>query len=185
MKRSTRIAAPVIAIGMAILLTGCPGDSSTQNDQNSTDALLKRLQKNQPIPDPDYSQFRQTAIDVENAQIHGVATTTFFFTHGGTKPYKVCPSIGFPVASTAQLTNPLQSVGNGAVIGQMEPNGVYTGISTGTHVTCVAPDGARYYVYAEPDTHAEGGAAHWDEKTQMIVLDGHPSALVNKIPGGK
>lgn len=166
----TMIVTPV----MAVMLTGCQNDG-TSNDQKNTDSLLQRLQANQPIPNPDYSQYRQTQIDVEQAQIHGVATTTFFFTHGATKPYKVCPSVGFPVASTSQLTNPLQGIGNGEVIGQMEPNGVYTGSSTGTYVTCVAPDGSRYISYAEPDVHTEGGPAHFDNTTGLIVLDGQPT----------
>jgi len=88
---------------------------------------------------------------------------------------KSCPSIGFPTPTTAQLTNPLQDVGTGGPIGQLEPNGVYTGDSTGTYVVCVAPNGTKYVSYWEGDVQTEGGPAHWDDTKGQIVLDGAPT----------
>lgn len=159
-------------------LAAC-GPSSTTKDQLGTNRQLNRYQVNQPVPQFDWSQYRQTVIDVESAQVHGVATTTFFFNLGTSRPIKVCPSIGFPVPTTAQLTNPAQLADPGnsssSVIGQAEPNGAYTGQSTGTYVTCIAPNGTKYISYWEGDVQTEGGPAHWDATQGLIVLDGAPS----------
>lgn len=167
----------VIALGS---LSGCDSDSAAKADQNQTNDQLARYQANQPVPKFDRSQFRQTAIDVESAQVHGVATTTFFFNMGVEHPVKVCPSLGFPMPSTAQLTNPSQvyvssSGAHDGVIGQQEPNGIYTGDSSGTYVVCVAPNGTKYISYWEGFVHTEGGPAHWDNVSKMIVLDGAPT----------
>lgn len=177
-----------VALGLtaAALLTtagSCDGTpNSVAQDQHTTNSQLDRYQKNQPVPAFDWSQYRQTLIDVESAQVHGVATTTFFFNLGTSKPIKVCPSIGFPVATTSQLTNPEQLIGvpnvsGGGVVSQQEPNGTYTGQSSGTYVVCVAPNGTKYISYWEGDVQAEGGPAHWDAAQGLIVLDGPPSVV--------
>lgn len=172
MRRTIAAIALIVAVGAAAV--GCT-DSATDKDKAATNSQLDQYQKNQPIPRSDWSQYRQTIIDVENAQIHAVATTTFFFNQGTPKPIKSCPSIGFPVPTTAQLTNPLQDVGTGGPIGQQEPNGAYTGDSTGTYVICVAPNGSKYISYWEGDVQTEGGPAHWDDAKGQIVLDGPPT----------
>jgi hypothetical protein len=179
MRTLTKAAIVLPIVGLAV--AGCNWGSqptSTANDQKVTNTQLDRYQKNQPVPQYDWSQYRQTVIDVENARVHGVATTTFFFNMGAREPFKSCPSIGFPVPSTAQLTNPDQVVAapntSSESIGQAEPNGTYTGESSGTYVVCVAPSGTKYVTYWEGFVHTEGGAAHWDEK-QGVVLDGEPT----------
>lgn len=167
----------VVAIG-ALALTACT-QSSTANDQQATNNQLNVYQANQPIPKADWSQYRQTVIDVEQAQIHGMATTTFEFNMGVADPIQVCPSIGFPVASTSQMTNPQQAVGSGAVVAQAEPNGVFTGESSGTYIVCVAPDGAKYVDYWEGHVKTIGAPAHWDSVKKTIVLDGTPTVTAN------
>lgn len=169
-------------------LTGCSrgNSSSVVNDQKATNNQLDVYQKNQPVPQHTFSQYRQTVIDVENAEVDGTATTTFFFNQGVESPIMACPSLGFPVAVTAQLTNPGQiTYGNhpgggtdAGVVGQAEPNGVYTGDSSGTYVTCVAPDGSRFYNYWEGFVQTVGGPAHWDKASTDIVLDGAPTVKV-------
>ncbi len=181
-----KILVAIVSAAALLALAACGSQpSSTAADQSQTNTQLSRYQANQPVPQFDASQYRQTVIDVESAQVHGVATTTFFFNLGIQDPIKVCPSIGFPVPSTAQLTNPDQVVnaggsgsGNpGVAIGQAEPNGTYTGDSSGTYVVCVAPSGTRYVSYWEGDVHTEGGPAHWDEQHHAIVLDGAPTVV--------
>lgn len=172
-----------VAAAAVLFLGACTSTpSSVANDQQQTNAQLSRYQANQPVPQFDWSQFRQTAIDVESAQVHGVATTTFFFNLGVGHPVKVCSSIGFPMPSTAQLTNPDQLIWSSdkagvGTVAQQEPNGIYTGDSSGTYVVCVAGNGAKYISYWEGFVHTEGGAAHWDEAHNMIVLDGPPTVL--------
>lgn len=174
----------VAVTGAALLaLTGCQEGkpSSVSKDQAVTDGQLDRYQKNQPVPGYDYSQYRQTLIDVLGAQVHGVATTTFFFNLGVAEPVKSCPSIGFPIPSTAQLTNPNQMVGNRdggyTTLDQAEPNGTYTGESSGTYVVCVAAGGKRFVTYWEGNVLAEGGPAKWDKG--QVVLDGAPTVTTS------
>lgn len=176
------------AVATVLTLAACSSPSTPDaaaSDQKNSNTQLDRYQKNQPIPQSNYSQLRQTVIDAELAQIHGVATTTFFFNQGTPNPVESCSSIGFPVASTAQLTSPDQLIGNGGgtdrygtgVVSQQEPNGVYTGNSSGTYVICVAPNGTKYINYAEEYAHTVGGAAHWDKVQGTIVLDGAPTVV--------
>ena len=178
----------IIAISL-LGIAACGNTSqpnSIANDQTATNTQLDRYQKNQPVPQSDASQLRQTVIDVELAQIHGVATTTFFFNQGVQNPIQSCPSIGFPVASTSQLTSPDQLVGNGGssnyygtgVVSQQEPNGVYTGASSGTYVVCVAPSGVKYINYWEGFVHTVGGAATWDKAQGLITLQGSPTVTL-------
>lgn len=157
-------------IGLAACSSG-----ADSNDQSVTENQHQRYQSVQAVPQFDWSQYRQTVIDVESAQVHGTATTTFFFNLGTPNPIKSCPSVGFPVSTTSQLTNPEAYYGNGVTLPQEEPNGVYTGDSSGTYVVCVSKTGAKYVSYWEGDVQTEGGAAHWDRTTGSIVLDGDPT----------
>lgn len=185
MKRHTAVklvTVPALIASIAFSMSACGEPSSTTNDQNATNTQLQKYQANQPIPQADWSQYRQTVIDVENAQIHGMATTTFMYNMGSNKPIASCPSIGFPVPTTAQLTNPDQALYPGssgsAVIAQAEANGVYTGASTGTYVVCVNNKGTKYIQYWEGDVNTVGGPAHWDNTSAQIVLDGEPTVKV-------
>lgn len=174
----------ILAACSALALAACTSSSGTvDNDRKHTDEQLSRYQANQPVPKFDWSQYRQTAIDITSAQVHGVATTTFFFNQGTDNPVKTCPSLGFPMPSTVQVTNPQQiarsdfGAGNwvDGVVDQMEPNGTYTGDSSATYVVCVAPNGDRYVVYWEGFVYTEGGPARWDRESGTVVLTGPPS----------
>lgn len=175
MKHTTIVITALLATGA---LTACGTPKSVNEDRKQTNNQLDRYQRNQPVPGYDYSQYRQTLLDVLGAQVHGVATTTFFFNQGVPAPVKSCPSIGFPIPSTAQLTNPEQRVGGSGgpvTVGQAEPNGVYTGESSGTYVVCVAAGGKRRIDYWEGYVAAEGGPARWDDQSKQIVADGDPT----------
>ena len=165
----------VAIVSVAVGLSGC-GNQSIANDQNATNTQLLKYEQVQPVPQFDYSQYRQTVINIETAEVHGVATTTFMFNLGTKIPIMSCPSIGYPIASTAQLTNPLQAVGNSAVVEQQEPNGVYTGSSTGTYVVCVGSGGKTSVDYWEGFVYTVGGPAHWDNVTGKVSADG-PSTV--------
>lgn len=168
-----------LALTALLLLSGCTGSTAMNNDQEVTDKQLQKYQQVQPVPQYDWSQYRQTVIDVTAAQANAVATTTFMFNMGTADPIDQCPSIGFPVPSTAQLTNPQQITWrNGSdsqVVAQAEPNGAYTGDSSGTYVVCVASDGTAYIDYWEGAVKTTGGPAHWDYDKHHVVLDGKPT----------
>lgn len=162
----------IIAALALLMVAGC--DSAASNDKTVTDRQLQKYQQVQPVPQYDWSQYRQTVIDTQNAQANSVLTTTFMFNMGTADPIDTCPSVGFPVPSTAQLTSP-DHTSNGAVISQSEPNGAYTGDSSGTYIVCVASDGTKYIDYWEGSVKTTGGPAHWDYDKHKVVLDGKPT----------
>jgi hypothetical protein len=191
MNRKNTTTGIVIIAATAAVLAGCSsrqGSTSTIADSERTNQDLAILQRVQPIPQFPWSQYRQTIIDVETAEANGTATTSFFYNQGVDHPIFSCPSIGFPVPITSQLTNPDQiqygnrpGGGNDAgVVGQAEPNGTYTGDSTGTYVTCIGPTGAKYYKYWEGFVGTDGGPAHFDPASKTEVLDGPATVSVKE-----
>lgn len=186
------IAIPVLAGTMALTLTGCFDDSSQpsaqQKENTQANAGASQLLSSQPVPAYNYSQLRQNLIELENAQANGVVTTTFFMNMGIQDPIMSCPSIGAPIASTTELTNPQQAVTNSGSqsswatsIGQMDPTGVYTGSSTGTYIMCVGADGSVNPVYWEGFVMTAFGPAHWDKANHTMATDGPASSKFTGI----
>lgn len=178
MRRPSPLVSAVAAAGItAGVVGGCSSLTDAQKqDAKSMGDIASRFQNGQPIPSEPWSQYRQTLIDAEVAQMRGTQTTSFWFSRGaggqGT-PIGTCPSLGFPVPASAQLSNPLAPVlktdgsSTGVAVGQMEPNGVYTGDTAGTFVVCAGSGGKPYLTYVEADVVTVGGPAEWrDGKVQ-------------------
>jgi len=180
---------PLLAVG--IFLAACGGALSKgqalenqQQQQASTS-----LELNQPLPHFNYSQIRQNLIELETAQANGVQTTSFFFNMGVANPVQTCPSIGAPIPITDELSNPdqvlkdntdLNNGGGNVVIGQQDPNGVYTGQGTGTYVMCIGANGKPYADYWEGFVQTVFGPAKWNSTTHSIQLIGPPSFSFSK-----
>lgn len=174
----------VIAIvGISVLglgLAACGGTRSPATIQQQS--ITNQLEKVQPLPTVKYSQLRQTLIDIELAQTKTVATTTFMFNMGESAPIESCPSIGFPIASDSQLSNPMQQEWGGQggfALPQMDPNGIYQGNSTGTYVLCSSADGSTYVVYWEGFVQTITGPAVWNAKTNSVQLIGQSTVNVS------
>ena len=172
----------LILVPLAVVLAACggsnPSGQSIENKQQKQD--MKSLLLAQPIPHFNFSQIRQNLIELETAQANGVQTTSFFFNQGVADPIQSCPSIGAPIPTTTQLSNPNQVVndpyGNGgAVIGQMDPNGTYSASSTGTYVMCIGANGKPYANYWEGFVQTVFGPAKWNAAAHQIELIGPPS----------
>jgi outer membrane murein-binding lipoprotein Lpp len=183
----------VLSLGALLLaiaaLTGCsssPTSNSANTDQQTSNDALAQLQKGQPAHIYKYSQIRATLQAVEDAQATVTVTTTFFFNQGVKDPFMSCPSIGFPLASTTEITNPSQVVthdnGNASwtsgVVAQSDPTGVFAGASTGTYVLCVNPAGVKYIQYWEGFVQTIGGPAKYDAATGQVVLTGDATVKV-------
>lgn len=177
-------AAIVISTGAASCDSGggAPSGQQLETQQQSNDTT----QYEQTMPIPSFngqSQMRRTLTEVEAIQALGSQTTSFFFNQGIADPIFSCPSLGMPVASTAQLSNPQQIVDDGypnggasVVIGQMDPNGVYSPPdSTGTNVLCLDAHGNPYIQYWEGFVDAVSGAASWNASTHTVQVIGQPS----------
>lgn len=182
--RKLAIVAAAVGAG-AIALVGCGSHGNAANNANAKaeQNQLNIYNATQPLPVFNKSQLRQTLIEVETAQSQPTPTTTFFFNLGSVDPISSCPSIGFPVATTDQVSNPEQitraGVGSGnysdGVIPQIDPNGVYSGDSTGTYVLCLNAAGLAYASYWEGNVYAVSGAASWDRTTHSITNVTNPT----------
>jgi hypothetical protein len=170
---------------LALVAAGCSSTASSaqQQDRQAMADIAGRLQNAQPIPAFPWSQYRQTIIDAETAQANGTQTTSFWFARGAAgqgTPIGSCPSLGFPVPASAQLSNPESpiwrsdnSAAGGVTVGQMEPNGVYSGPTDGTYVVCAGQGGKPYLAYVEADVITVGGPAEW--KDGRVQLTGDPT----------
>jgi hypothetical protein len=153
-------------------MVACEEESIRQETLTARDQQ-QRFLDTQPVPIFEWSQLRQNLIEIETAMARTTQTTSFFFNLGVANPISQCPSIGYPIPATFQLTNPFQAVTNGAVIAQMESTGVYTGETSGTHVLCVASSGKAYDSYWEGFVYTVTGAAEW--RDGQAVLIGEPT----------
>lgn len=178
MRRTITLAAITL---LAALTAGCTQESEAlREDREAAEANLNRLNDTQPVPEFPWTQIRQNLIEINRAQAETTQTTSFFFNMGVVGPISSCPSIGFPIPTTAQLTNPKQAAragrdGSRFVVDQAEQTGIYTGDSTGTYVICVNAQGDAFAQYWEGFVATVSGPAEWDSDTQQIRLVGPPS----------
>lgn len=176
-----KTAAGLIAVVLVFGLVACSSTNdrktAMKNDQNASANALVQLQQAQPTPNFNYSQLRQNLIEIETAQANATQTTSFFFNLGVTDPIMSCPSIGYPIPASYQLTNPDQKVvDHDLTIAQSEVTGVYTGDTTGTHVVCIDGQGRGYDNYWEGFVSAVTGPAVWDSEAHQIRLTGAPTS---------
>ena len=102
------IAAAAGAAGLITLAasTGSNPTSGQSQEQQSSNQTQTTMEQVLPAPVFKYSVIRWAMIEDEAAQALGEQTTSFVFQQGDPNPIMSCPSIGFPVANTAELTNP-------------------------------------------------------------------------------
>jgi hypothetical protein len=151
MKSKPFIFASIILAGL--LLWGC---TPSEKDANMSLDALKKYQDAQPAPRFDYSQIRETMIAVQTAQANGTQTTSFWFARGlagQASPIGSCPSLGFPLPASTQLTDPKL----------IEQTGVYPGTTDGTYVVCVGLEGKPFISYVEADVVTVSGPAEFKD----------------------
>jgi hypothetical protein len=172
MKTRTKILAAVLA---ATLLFGAcdstrKSTAGRKNEERTTQQIQLDMQKATPIPKFAHSQLRENLKDIITAQAKATQTTSFFFNQGVSQPVSSCPSIGFPIPSTAQLTNPDQKIkSHDITLPQMEPTGIYSGDSTGTYVICIDATGGTYATYWEGFVQTVTGPAEWKDGTVSLI----------------
>lgn len=185
-KSSTFTIFSLIILIFAIFMTSCSSDQEDvlAKDEEAASDQLSQYQQAQPVPVFNYSQLRQNLIEIETAQANATVTSSFMFLLSGsgtTGPLVYqCPSIGFPIPATYQLTNPESAIngsnGRAFELPQIEATGVYTGDTTGTYVICVGDDGKPFAFYHEGFVATVTGPAHWDNSLGEIVMDGPSTA---------
>lgn len=189
-KRSaSMIGVLALMVGLPLTVAACDSQHNSGNVQDANDTAHQQDIYNnggQRAHDYNHSQQRSTLQTVEDIEANGVATSSFAVNKTGSLLH-FCPSLGMPVPSTDQLTNP-QAINWGTnasgVVPQMEKTGVYTGDSTGTFVLCVRPNGTTYIDYWEGDVNATSAPAHWDQGSSQIVVDGDSPVQATITPKG-
>lgn len=146
----------VLALILVLSLTSC-ATSQQSREQNQQAAGVASITDNQPVPDlGGFSLERQIVIQTYLARNRAIATYAYMFTMDG-KIVEICPSIGYPIPYSTELTSPNVSLGlgqgagyQGSVVANPEPNGLYPpGDAAATLVQCVNPDGTVTPVYIE------------------------------------
>lgn len=158
--RTFAIVGAVVLAGFT--LAGCTNDSSSYTEKKAVEKQQKIFVDGQPAPLFDWSLERHLLVEIYKARNEAVNTHSIVRDLNG-KPFFECDSIGFPIPSNTQLTNPDKiadySQGGFAILPQPEPNGLYTSPSTsGTFVFCVNEDGtvSPSYFEANVEAHAQG-----------------------------
>lgn len=200
--KRVRVLAATAAAGCALLLSTAGACSSSSSNGNAITNAQQGVQDSQyayvqPLPYFPFSQIRQDLIEIEAINALGIASTTFFFNSGVPNPILVCPSVGVPVPTTDQMSNPYQAQWNGSnngngqdgpgagnsdagvPIGQDEPMGVYTGDSTGTNSLCINGTGGQYEGYNEAFDVSVTAPAYWNPNfwgpgKGKIIVTGEP-----------
>ena len=143
----------VLLVLFAFLLTSCAGNDTQSLEQGQQREAVNSIIRNQPIPDlGGYSFERQIVIETYLARNNTIATYAYMIAMDG-KLIEICPSIGYPIPYSTQLTNPLRTVdgyNTSTAVANAEPNGLYPpGDAAATLVQCVQPDGSVSPVYIE------------------------------------
>lgn len=160
-----------VVIGFGLASCSEYGKNDTESKQReavnseSTAAAtgFTRLIKSQQIPVFDYSQERQTLIDVLGVRARGTHGTAIVTSMTGELLWW-CPTQGAPVPSTYQLTPSQQYVDipsdetkSKLPVDQGEQTGVYTGESAATWVICLDDAGTPFGQYDEANVRWTAG----------------------------
>lgn len=147
----------ILLAGVVLTLAACGiTNQSLTQDQNQTNSQLQTYQKVQPVPFYNWSEQRNTLIQIYNAKNEARNTWAVVESMTGVALWS-CPSVGFPIPADTQLTNPDQiaatqmgSTYYSGVVSQMEPDGLYSSTATdATYVLCVRPNGQIVPIYTE------------------------------------
>lgn len=127
----------------------CNSDERENNDVERQQNVYTQMQ---PPPAFDWSMERHIMVELYKTRNKASATYSYVVSPYTGKILTWCPSLGYPIPATTQLTNPSKRVYQGATLPQAEPNGLYTPSEThATWVMCLNPDGKVEPAYWEMD----------------------------------
>lgn len=182
----------VALAALAVVVAACNGvTQSVSQEQNAVNAQQDQYNKVQPIPFYDYSLQRQALIDIYNSQNQNSKTWDVITSYSGQFLF-MCQAVGWPIPAAAQLSNPQQiawsnsggTTWSSGVVGQAEPNGIYTGNTQGTYILCIRPDGKISPVYTENNVQMFPFEVKVDPTTGQIVDAGGSSNITVEVKSG-
>jgi hypothetical protein len=186
--------AAILALGLgACSKNGESNRDAARNSRGETARVsegFSRVIGSQQIPVFDYSQERQTLIDVMTVRAEGAYGTAEVTALDGSLIWW-CPTAGAPIPSTYQLTSPDQFVeppdrgGQEDVpMPQGEPTGVYTGDSQATYVLCLDDDGNAFARYEEGNVRWTAGVIEGLPGDRRARVDEITFEFTTEEPGG-
>ena len=108
---------PLALVALALVACGPVKQTSQSRDAQRTEAQQQTYEVNQPIPQFQFSQERDTLIQLYRLQNEARATYTVVTGINGGKPIWACASRGYALPADTQLTNPQQLAGAWVVSG--------------------------------------------------------------------
>jgi hypothetical protein len=134
-----------VFLAIALLFVFIAGCTSQQTSYYQTEAAIKSIIANQPIPNLGGFSFeremaRQTMIS-RNRDVVSTYTYMFLETVSGGQIIEICPSMGYPIPYGVQMTSPTMAEANGLF---------YPDSAEATWVNCINDDGTVTPVYIEP-----------------------------------
>lgn len=182
MRRSV-YAAGLLFVAFATMGDSCDnaGGEAARKESNQQGAAYRNILRNQPPPSYDFSMERKIMIALYNARQHSIATYSFAQSEFTGKVLWSCPSLGYPIPYSTQLTNPNQIVwlnSHVTTLPQNEPNGLFPPPSSeATWVPCVDETGnitpvyeeKRVTVFLRPMREQDG---------QLVPSEGKPSLSI-------
>ena len=148
----------LLLVALATMGDSCnptPGQQAARDEAAQQGAAYRNILRNQPPPTFDFSMERKIMIALYEARQHSIATYSYVQSEFTGKVLWSCPSLGYPIPYSTQLTNPSQvaySDGKGSIttLPQNEPNGLFPPPSSdATWVPCVDENGNITPVYEE------------------------------------
>lgn len=124
---------------LGTMLAGSSSKCSESDNRENRDVERAQVQfvTNQPPPIFDWSLERHLMVQLYQARNNAVVTYSYVLSPYTGKIIWGCPSMGYPIPYTTQLTNPQKYAYTGTTLPQPEPNGMYTGTTTATFVMCL------------------------------------------------
>jgi hypothetical protein len=166
------------ALVTGLLLSGC-NQSQEAKDRESVQNQQSQYAKSQPIPAYRHSMERELLIKLYNLRNEKVLTHTVWRSDYGMVEGD-CASMGYGLPYDTSLTNPLQRVYQGAVIGQAEPNGIFASTNTSaTWVMCIGGAGSLEPIYVEGKVTVYPYEVKVDYKTNRVQKSGDATATIN------
>lgn len=140
----------LIALALfGLAVAACNSGSANSNESQIVNKQQQIYANVQPVPLFDFSEQRNTLIQIYDAKNQARQTWAVIQSITGQFVY-ACPSVGFPIPADTELTNPQAGVGSYYPLPQAEPDGLYTSTNTdATYVLCVRADGSVVPIYTE------------------------------------
>lgn len=137
------------------------GGSANSQDTDATNAQLQQYNNaGLKVHYYTYSWERWELLIITDFRATKLENTWSIWVGDGTgEPIDMCPSKGYPIPYSTEVTNPQMIDWNGGsgygVVSQMDPFGTYPSQSTAaTWILCVEPDGSLQLQYSEPQVLA-------------------------------